>query len=189
MSQKIRIYNITSFLKFPGFGIDFDGHYLAPNPDRPLIVEVAVVPQILEDWQARRWIKIQAADDKTPVTKESEAAVTPGTQVNEVASVQVDALNDELDEDIFNFDTAKEASLTADSTPGPAPMQSIRQMQTEEELVRSRVKVSLGTSDKPGMADSVSPIPGDRPRSVDNSEAFTVRAPRHTGPGAVVKSS
>jgi hypothetical protein len=187
MSKKIRIYNITAFLKQPGFGLDFEGRYIAPNPERPLVVEVAVIPEILERWERDKWVKLQDAENKTPVTKESEAVVTPGTQVNEASGQEVDHLADSLDDDVFNMDAAKEAALPANERGGPAPLQSINQMPVEEKS-KSRVKVTLGTSDKPGLSDSVSPIPGDRPVSIDNSEAFTVRAPRHNGPGAVVKS-
>lgn len=180
--SKIRIYNTTSFLKFPGFGLDFQGHYIGPNPERPLIIEVPVVPEILERWEAIGWAKVKDADDKTPVTKPSEAAVTPGTQVNEAASSSMD-----LEDDIFpDMAVAKEASLPMEGA-GPAPLQSISQSDSGE-AARARTKVTFGTSDRPGLADSVSPIPGDKPTSVDNSEAFTVRAPRHNGPGAVVKN-
>jgi len=181
---KIRIYNITSFLRPPGFGLDFEGRYIPANPNRPLIIDIPVVPEILERWVEAKWAKVVDADDKTPVTKESEATVTPGTQVNEVAAADLDVLED----DIFDFSVAKEAALPSDvaETMGPAPLQPINQMPAAEQ---PRAKVTLGSEDKMNMADTVSPIPGDKPRSVDNSDAFTVRAPRHQGPGAVVKSS
>lgn len=186
---KIRIHNITSFLpNMPrGFGLDFEGKYIPANPERPLITELAVIPQLLEEWQAKRWVKIQDADNKTPVTKESEAAVTPGTGIDEAKASRVDQLDDSLDEDIFDFSIAKEAALTdIPEKTGPVPLQSISQVAGHEEP--RRAKVTLGSEDRMNLADTVSPIPGDRPVSIDNSEAFTVRAPRHTGPGAVVKS-
>jgi len=181
---KIRIYNITSFLRPPGFGLDFEGRYIPANPNRPLIVDVPVIPEILERWIADKWAKVQDADDKTPVTKESEATVTPGTQVNEVAGSDLDALED----DIFDFSVAKEAALPTDipEKTGPVPLQPINQMAAEE---KPRAKVTLGSEERMNLADTVSPIPGDKPTSVDNSEAFTVRAPRQMGPGAVVKNS
>jgi len=170
---KVRITNITAFKSPPGFGLDFMEHYIPANAARPLIIDIPVIPQILEEWQANGWCKIQDADDKTPVTKESEAAVTPGTQVKEAH----DAL---LEEEDFDLSVAKEAALPS---TGPVPMQDIRQTE------HPRAKVSLGTEDGMNLSDTHSPIPGDRPVSVDDSDQFTVRAPRVNGPGAVVRSS
>ena len=180
---KIRITNTTSFLKPPGFGLDYLGRYIPPNPARPLVIEVPVIDDVLEVWQSNKWCKVQDADDKTPVTKETETTISPSL-LGEAKASAVDSLDDSLDEDIMDFSMAKEAALSADvlEKTGPVPMQSINQMP------QARAKVTLGTREPAGLTDSVSPIPGDRPTSIDNSEAFTVRAPRQSGPGAVVKS-
>jgi hypothetical protein len=178
---KIRITNITSFLKPPGFSLDYKKHFLPPNPARPLILDVSVIDETLEHWAANKWIKIQEADDKTPVIPESvTAAVGTPTKINEVVGSDFDTVED----DIFDTSVAKEATLPSDLVDkvGPVPLQPINQ-------AAPRVKVSLGTQDSGNLADAVSPIPGDRPTPVDNSEAFTVRAPRQSGPGAVVKGS
>ena len=174
---KIRIYNITSLKHPPGFGLDFDSHYIPANPARPLIVETAVIPQILEEWQANGWCKVQDAEDKTPVTTAAEAVVTPGTQVKEVHDA---LLGDEED---WDLSVAKEAALTNEPGAGPVPLQPIHQGDAP------KAKISLGTEDGMNVSDLHSPIPGDRPVSVDDSEQFTVRAPRMNGPGAVVRSS
>lgn len=172
---KYRITNTTAFLRHPGFGLDLDGHYIGPNPTKPLIIELAVKPQVLEEWEDKKWVKIQDADDRTPVTKES--MVTPGLAVNEAKGEEViDKLNDELDEEEFDLGNAKEADLVG----GPVPLQGIEQ--------HPRAKVSLG-SENENVGGGLSPIPGDRPVSVDESDKFTVRAPRIHGVGSVVKSS
>lgn len=174
---KLRITNITS-LKYPplGFALDFAGNFIPANLSRPLIVDIPVKPFILEEWEEKKWVKIQDADDKTPVTPPKEvAAVTPGTQLNE-------ASDDLLEEEELDMSIAKEAALTAEEAGGPVPLQNITQAQS------ARAKVSLGSEDEKVMG-GLSPIPGDRPVSVDESEKFTVKAPRSTGPGAVVKTS
>jgi hypothetical protein len=179
---KIRITNITSFLQPPGFGLDFHQHYIPPNPARPLVIDIPVIPQILEEWQENKWCKVQDADDKTPVTKDS--VITPGLQVNEAKASKVDTLDDDLDEEGFDLTVAKEAALTGNEpVGGPVPIHPINQAE------RAKAKISLGTEDGMNLADTHSPIPGDRPVSVDDSDKFTVRAPRQNGPGAVVRSS
>ena len=189
---KIRITNTTAFLKPPGFGLDYLGKYIPPNPTKPLIIEVPVVDDVLEMWQANRWCKIQDAEDKTPVTKETETQISPSL-IDEAKASVVDTLSDNLDEDIMDFSSAKEAALTnVPESTGPVPMQAINQMPAEGELqtpagTRVKAKVTLGERDKGGLASTVSPIPGDKPTSIDNSDAFTVRAPRQNGPGAVIK--
>ena len=187
---KIRIYNITSFLHSPGIGLDFEKKYIPPNPNKPLVIDLPVIPQLLEEWAAKKWVKWVDADDKTPVTKETETVITPGP-LSEAKASEVDALDELDDGDIVDFSIAKEAALPGDAgveKSGPVPLQPINQTHVEEPS-KGRAKVSLGSEDKMNMAETVSPIPGDRPRSIDNSDAFTVRAPRHNGPGAVVKGS
>jgi hypothetical protein len=173
---KLRITNITS-LKHPpvGFGLDFNGHYIGANPTRPLIIDIPVMPFLLEEWEAKGWVKIQDADDKTPVSMPvpSEKAVTPGTQLNEVS----DSL---MEEEELDLTVAKEAALVGAEKDSHVPLQDINQA--------PKAKVSLGSEDE-NMSSGLSPIPGDRPVSVDDSEKFTVKAPRSQGPGAVVRTS
>ena len=58
--------------------------------------------------------------------------------------------------------------------------------------VHDRVRVSESAAkvdtSRVDTNNELSPIPGEVPRSLDNSAAFTIRAPRHVGPGAVISS-
>ena len=170
MSKKVRITN-TTYLKTngnPGFGLDFLGNYVGPN--RQLVLDLPVIPIILEDWQRKGWIKIEDAD--APVSSPGEAIVTLGTVIQEAAASRLNkTLDDNLMEDEFDPEIAKEASLPI--------KESISQTD-------AKASVSLGAEEENISADLFSPIPGVKPRSVDDSEKFTVRAPRSHAVGSVV---
>ena len=180
MSKKVRITNTTALHSNggPGFGLEFQGNYIASN--RQLVVDIPVIPVTLEEWQTKGWIKIEDAD-AAPVSNPGEAAVTPGIVVAEVSASKVlaeDTEEDLLAEEEFDLSVAKEATLPADAITGILGS-------TEQS---TRANVTLGLSEERVASDDVSPIPGDRPRSVGNADKFTVRAPRSVGVGAVVKA-
>lgn len=181
MSKKIRITNTTVMHANgnPGFGLEFQGNYIAPN--RPLVLDLPVIPVTLEEWQAKGWIRIEDAD-AAPVSKPGEAVVTPGTVVGEARASQVlkKEVDDLMEEEEIDFSIAKEATL-----PSTEASAGILQSHAQEQ---AKASVSLGMAEETVPADQVSPIPGDRPKSVDNADKFTVRAPRSKGVGAVVKA-
>lgn len=174
---KVRIINTTAALKQPGFGLEFGGNYIAANRPLGLVLDLPVIPAILEEWKSKGWARLEDATEQTPLSKPGEADVTRGTVVQEVAATTVDALDEEEE---FNLFDAKEASLPADST---APIDQAPEQDA------SRARVTLGTAEEHMDAGAVSPIPGDRPRSVDDSDEFTIRAPRAPGVGAVISGS
>lgn len=182
-SKKIRITNTTAIAAKgkPGFGLEFQGHYVAAN--RQLVIDLPVIPVTLEDWQARGWIRIEDAE-AAPVSRPGEATVTPGTVVQEAVASEVLAADpgEDLLEEEFDLAIAKEATMPV-TDAGTTILGSM--LQTPEGV---RASVSLGSSEETVPADHISPIPGDRPRSVDESEKFTVRAPRSHSIGAVVKT-
>lgn len=171
MSKKLRILNTTMAISPPrGFALDLEGKYIGPG--REITIELPVIPVILEEWTRKGWARFQDADDKTPISTPGEAAVTPGTVVNE-------AKPSDFEEEEFDLALAKEASLPHEATPAPIE-QSNAQMQG--------AKVSFSMGEATTDADHLSPIPGDKPRSVDESDKFSIRAPRADAVGAVIKS-
>jgi hypothetical protein len=173
-NKKVRITNTTPFLSKdrPGFGLDFSGNYIGPN--RQFVTELAVIPVILEEWKAKGWVRIDDAD-AAPVSSPGEAVVTQGTVVKEAAASE---FKEDLmeEDDFFNPELAKEATL---------PSQTAPLMGSLNQGAQQKAKVSLGSEKEHIPVDHVSPIPGDRPRSVDDSEQFTVRAPKVDGVATV----
>lgn len=175
MSKKIRITNTTARTTKggPGFGLEFQGHYIAAN--RPLVIDIPVIPVILEDWQAKGWIRIEDAE-AAPLSAPGEAEVTPGTTVAEVSATEVLSVvsgeDDLLAEEEFDLAIAKEATMPAETLT----------------VGYDKVSVSLGSTQETVSSDSLSPIPGDKPRHIGDAEKFTVRAPRATAVGGIVKA-
>jgi hypothetical protein len=52
--------------------------------------------------------------------------------------------------------------------------------------VHPRVKITEGHQDDEVIGGELSPIPGDRPRDLDNSQQYTVRAPRGQHVGGII---
>ena len=181
MSKKIRITNTTAIQSGggPGFGLEFQGNYIASN--RQLVIDIPVIPVTLETWQAKGWIRIEDAD-AAPVSRPGEAEVTPGIVVAEASASQVLAaqqdMEDLLADEEFDLSVAKEATLPAEAAAGV--LDSTDQV--------AKASVTLGLAEERVASDTVSPIPGDKPRHVGDAEKFTVRAPRAKGVGAVVKA-
>lgn len=182
-NKKIRITNTTALASKgkPGFGLEFQGHYIGAN--RQLVLDLPVIPVTLEEWQAKGWVRIEDAD-AAPVSKPGEEAVTLGTVVQEAVASQV--LSSEADDGIledeeFDLSIAKEAMMPVTESTGAV-------LGSNEQMLGSRASVSLGSTEETIPADQVSPIPGDMPRTVDESAKFTIRAPRSPGVGAVVKA-
>jgi hypothetical protein len=172
---KYRITNITHTLKeFPrGFCLDFDGKFFTPT--HYIIVEVPAISEQLQEWIDKKWARLEDAGAAL-VSKPEETKVSLGVNINEANPTEVE--EDELDE--FNLADAKEAALPQAEQ---GHIQSISQVDN-----KPRAKVTLGSENEHMPADIHSPIPGDRVRNVDDTAAFTVRAPHVYQPGAVVKS-
>lgn len=171
--MKIRVTNLTHSVQPPtGFFLDFDNKFLPAG--RALTIEVSVIPQAVQEWADKGWAKIQDADSGEHLSGPGEAVVTAGTRINEVADSQYD----EFDDIGFNPEDAREAAL-----PNGAHMPPIGQME------QPRARVSLGMSETVNTANADfghTPLPGETPRSVDDSAAFTIRAPRSQEVGKII---
>lgn len=174
---KLKLTNTTPLVMPPhGMALDYKNTIIPAN--KYAILSLEHVDELLETWVTRGWVKLNQADTGELLSKPSELAITAGTKINEVAVSQLPQSDDSLDEEIdFDPSNAREAAMPA------GHMGDISQQSSPPIGAR----VSLGSESDGGANIGLSPIPGDRPRSVDDAEAFTVKAPRHVGPGAVIK--
>lgn len=163
-TKKLRISNVTHVSNPPyGFTLDYKGKMFTSS-GQPLVIEAEHVPEEIDQWMAKGWVRV--------VDAESGDMLSPPVEYVQTAGARPDAVtqNDDLDEFDFDPSTAKEARLPANGELQPTAQGA---------------KVSLSLEDQ-GNAEH-SPIPGDKPRSIDNSDQFTVKAPRTQGVGAVIR--
>jgi hypothetical protein len=129
------------------------------------------LPDCVLAWRDQGLVKIVDAesDDTLPETAND---ITPKS-VNPVEEAKA---SEEDFDDVPALTEAVPARLSGENT---GPMEgSTAQMQA---------KVTDAAAEERYSTD-LSPIPGDQPKSVDESEAFTIRAPKSKSPGSVVKS-
>lgn len=172
--KKFRVKN-TTHKKHPPFGYFLDHESKLFGADKSIVIDAPdeVLPDTIQKWADEGLVSVADMTSGEIINGEAQSIVTAGTRVNEASGQEYDD-GDELG---FDPELAKEATL-----PNGAHMPSIQQMPA------AKARVTLGTeTENHGNTDSLSPIPGDRPRSVDDSDQFTIRAPRSQQVGAVVK--
>lgn len=143
------------------------------------------IPQMFQDWAARGLVRILdatngetlfgAAQDITP------RSVSPFREMG--------ASRDIMDEEP-DMDEAVEAMLPTQAgkriVERGAHMPDNRQVQSPDR--RASVSLAETTTEVGHVHDPLSPIPGNTPRNVDDSDAFTIKAPRYNSVGSVVGS-
>lgn len=182
----VRITNITNTSpKFrPGRFVDFGGVLIGAG--KSATVDLSNIDQNkhpgsnfdrLQTWAKEGKIRVANATDGTPITMPESTDVTPGTRFNEAAASRVpDSDADDFEED-FDPTIAKEADMPATAAVGA---------HSPDNSNISKTKISMSGEEPNWDNSGTSPIPGAKPRSVDDSEKFTVRAPRVVGAGAVI---
>lgn len=180
----VRITNITQLKQPPGHFMDFAGFVIGAG--KSATVDLSTINHEkhpgstldrLEEWSRAGLVRVVDANDGTPITAPEEAEISRGTQANEVAATSLPQSDLEDFEEGFDPAIAKEASMPHIS-PG-AHMPSNAQ-------VVGRTNISLSGEEPNYDNAGTSPIPGAKPVNVDNTDAFTLKAPRSNGPGAVV---
>jgi hypothetical protein len=172
--QKIRVQNISAITRPPnGQMIDYHGTIISPN--RYAILSVEVVDHDLERWREQGLIKISDADSGTVIGGSAlDGAVTAGTRLREANGEQ----DLDIEEEEFDLSDAKDAVLP--------PIQSHPGIIQDE---KSGAKVSLGSEEETFESTlDLSPIPGDRPRTIDNADKFTIKAPRQQHTGGIISN-
>lgn len=183
MKNKYRLTNISGITagRGPGRMLDHPTGGVV-GVGKSILLELPAGPTTLEEkWVTSRWAKLQKVDEDGTVVEEASAPkedLPAQAKVDTVAGSQLP--EDELTnmDDEFDPSLAKEASL-----PGVTPGAHLPPIDQDS---AAKARVSMTGAESEGT--SLSPIPGDKPRSVDDADAFTVKAPRSAGVGAVVKS-
>lgn len=140
-----------------------------------------MLPDFVHDWVATGQAKVFNATGGEQLSGSVSGEITPAS-LNPAREVRGEEFPDvdDFTEDEPDLSTALDAALPHEQ--GGAISQSTAQMASP------KAKVSLGLETESYQAnDGLSPIPGDRPRSVDNSDAFTVRAKGGKHVGGVIR--
>jgi hypothetical protein len=181
--MQIRVTNITNEITPAGEFIDLGpsfGNYLL-RAGASWQGEVGEsVPQLFIEWATKGKVRVVRASDQEPMYG-PVADITPKTvsPFREMNSVQ-----DSIDEEEPDLEEAVEAALPVQTGSRGSHMPSTEQVYA----AAPKVRVSLGetVNDVNVVDNDISPIPGDRPRNVDNSDKFTVKAPSYQAVGGVV---
>ena len=182
----VRITNITNTSpKFrPGRFVDFAGVLIGAG--KSATVDLSRVDHKLhpgsdfdrlQKWAQEGKIRVANATDGTPITMPEDTDVTPGTRFNEAAASRIPASDHDDFEEDFDPTIAKEADMPATAAVGA---------HSPENTNTSKTRISMSGEEPNWDNSGTSPIPGAKPRYVDDAEQFTVRAPRQAGPGGVI---
>lgn len=179
--MKIRLVNTTASVKPPGHFLDFGGKLIAPGKFE--LLDVIGIDSVLESWANQGLVQIRDAQEGTLLASAPNVE-TYKQPVQTVAASELD-----LEEDDFDLSEAKEAVLPNQGTEQQITgiMQSTAQSNIGE--VPARVRISPSLEDRGPESRDPSPIPGEKPRSIDDSDKFTIRAPRTQGVGAVISTA
>lgn len=181
--KKIRVTNISNLVMPPrGIALDYGGRIISCGRSETLSVDA--IDSLLEMWIEKRWARVQNAEDGTQLGTQPESDMVGGPKFAEVAKEQIDQTPEsEADEFEMDFDptVAQEAQM-------PSGSENHKPIAGDLAQTQGRAKVSLGTeTENLSHSGGLSPIPGDRPRPVDEADKFTVRAPRQQGVGGVIR--
>lgn len=200
-----KIVNVTHTINPPGRFLSLpptnpdnkNDHGRLVGTGKSVMIEAGsqhALPDQLQTWAKRGWIKIYDADSMSQVggapNVVGEIIQGTGSPVREISADKADRDHEyDIDEIEPDVTSAREASLPIQQggkTSFGAHMPDTRQ----DAGPQMRGKVSLGMETErfdPNVEDQLSPIPGDRPVSVDESAQFTIRAPRKNHVGSVIK--
>lgn len=216
MSMRIRVIN-TSQLKSHGgmfldMGEDHKNFLIAVN--KFWQGEVTSVPQHVLEWQEQGLARVVNADTGVDLGTIQSAQMTPGqlSPFREMPGIDPKG-QDPFDEDEPDLTTAVDAVLPPlpagagraalgparrGAAPGPGQVEGAHMPERpgrpaiapHHQYDRARASQGVATVDTSQVEtnNELSPIPGEVPHSLDNSAAFTIKAPRYVGPGAVIST-
>jgi hypothetical protein len=187
---KIMVTNITH--KNGGAGVFLDPGEVYGNkilgPGRSMTFDCVggVLPDVLEVWG--NMVAVYDAEKGTEVLGAGGGELTPGTvsPVREMAgAVDGDPKDDDfLEDEEPNLDSAIDAVMPGGQMPAErtGPISGDLRQQAPP----PRARVSLGSRSDEVIGAELSPIPGDRPRDLDNSQQYTIKAPRANHVGGII---
>lgn len=185
---KILVTNISQKRGGAGLFLDpgeaYGNKILGPGRSMQFDCVGGVLPEILHVWGDN--VAVYDASSGSEVLGPSNGDLTPGvvSPVREMAgALDGDPKNDDfLYEEEPDFSDAREAVMPSHlAGERTAPISGDLRQQSAP-----RAKVSLGTRNDEVVGGELSPIPGDRPRDLDNSQQYTIKAPRTQHVGGVI---
>lgn len=182
---KILVTNVSQ--KFGGAGMFLDpgeaygNKILGPGRSMHLDCPGGVLPDLLQIWGKN--VAVYDASNGMEVLGHVSGELTPGivAPLREMAGqIDGDPKKGEffLDEEEPDLDGAIDAVMPSHMA---GPISGDLRQQSGP-----RAKVSLGSRSDEVVGGELSPIPGDRPRDLDNSQQYTIKAPRAQHVGGIV---
>lgn len=170
-----RVVNITNHVRPPGHFLDSGKE----NGDRLIGVGKSItiqaqsadhLPEYVRSWLDKGYVRVYKSDGTLLESAPPMAGeLSPGS-VGPIREMSAEVYDNGFYEDEPDLSAAVPAAM-------PERMAPIIQS-TAQSSPSSRVRVSLGSENEGVPAGEISPIPGDRPRSVDDSDKFSVKAQR-----------
>lgn len=181
---KIRVTNIT---KNPGRrfldpGDKYGNRIIAPGHSMFFDTPDGTYPECIQPWIEQNWVKIEDAKSGSLLSAPVSGELTPGL-VSPIREMRSSDEHDDFGEDI-DLEDAREAILPG-HLAGKSPIESTSPMVPDTRQQRAKVTTALRDEQVPA-SQGFSPIPGDTPRSVDESDKFTIKAPRSHAVGSVI---
>lgn len=168
--KKLRIRNVTGIntpvKKILDPGEKFGNITILSGRYMFLDADPKALPPPFDQWEVEGFISVQDA------TTGDEYSAPIGGEITRSALNPFSEVKGEDEDELFGdpdigeaVDAVLPGNLKLGTTPG-----------SHSPDIQQGARVSFGLETKNQSTDT-SPIPGDRPRSVDNSDQFTVRAP------------
>lgn len=176
---KVLVTNITQKNGGAGYFLDpgeaYGNKLIGPNRSMTVDCPGGHIPEFVQTWGDAVTVHDASTGDLMAGPAAGEISPATLSPVREMTGSQDDDfLNDEGD---FDLNDARDAFMPEQSRPISGDL---------SQMSKPRARVSLGTRSDEVVGGEISPIPGDRPRSLDDSEKYTVRAPRSHAVGAVI---
>jgi hypothetical protein len=185
---KIRVTNVSrrggGAGRFLDPGEKYGNKLIGPGYSMIFDIPDGVMPDVLEVWGKDAAVHNASSGELLagPIAGElSPAQLTPARAAS---ASEDDPFGNE--EDDIDLTDARDAFLPGNRQPQNEPMRAITPDTRQHSGQAQRAKITLGTRDEEHVGQDISPIPGDRPRSVDDSDKFTVKAPRSHAVGSVI---
>lgn len=184
---KIRVTNITrnknSAGKFLDPGTEHGNKLIAPGRSILFDCPGGHIPECVQSWKDKDFVSIHNAVDGELISGPIGGEISPGlvSPLREASGTQDFHGSDENDlfDEEPNLNDAMEAAM-----PSRLPFENTKPIKGD---LRQGAHVSLGSRDEGSSGDlGRSPIPGETPRDLDNTAAFTVKAPRSHAVGQIV---
>lgn len=182
---KVRVTNITKRAGGPGHFLDpgdkFGNRMIAPGHSMLFECKDGHVPDCVDEWLATNSVMVEDAMNGNLIAGPVSGEISPGqiSPVREMTGADDD--DDLFGENDIDLNEAREAQFPGNDiiTENTDPIRGNISQQR-------RARVSLGSRDEGSGGQGLSPIPGDIPRSVDESDQFTIKAPRSHSIGTVI---